>query len=771
MAIASEGMDPTWGPFAQCTGAIDGLKNFRDLKNAGAKVICWIEGFGDTFTYVAAFDRNSDGSFLMRKDQASMAWVKRDEWNWTHWQNPPGNTCRWVGIHNVVNNEDFTMPAFSREKVGLKLPTYPDGRSAVGWLTSSEWDYPLNAAVYDACAAKDINGHIHPALEVIKDANTLDPATGKPKGPTEGLFLATVGNNGFKYPGAKNGDKLYCGGMSIHKDLSAPFWQDYAHLSARELVKEGLDGVWCDNYSPWDNFNYQAVQGAFGDWSVYRFHEYLRDNFSSDRLRALGITDPAAFDVRDYLKKKAAQFGSKDPSNLDDPVWSDARWLDEPVWSLFKAFRQTAAQADLRGFYHAIHDEADAAGRPDFCIQGNDIPLFSLGWVREDYLDMVDTELNAGWNHGTGTRGITLPPAGKMAVVYQAAHLMQKGPLCSAWYYMDNKEAKYQGKSVISKLLESEAFANGALLLCSPHEKKVCGTAESHAWLNTWVRQNEQALGVREPVAEVGVLFSPDNQLWFMTPNGNADMNKQAHTFGYFGWGTAMVDGHIPFQALADWKIDSLHLARFTTFIIPDARCMNDSSLPVLEKWVKAGGHLIVTGPSGTRYSTSGYFRKRANPLFAGLIDESGAANKQVNLGKGKITWMPAGVGMDYYNNIAQRDSLRANLLSVIGASGIIDGATLPATVSVSPWRSGDGKAIFADLVNYNIDLDADKMTPAENLTFRVHLPRGWKSAKAITLSPDEEGSAQISVSRGWATIKVAKLTNLAVVKLVKSAR
>ncbi len=153
------------------------------------------------------------------------------------------------------------------------------------------------------------------------------------------------------------------------------------------------------------------------------------------------------------------------------------------------------------------------------------------------------------------------------------------------------------------------------------------------------------------------------------------------------------------------------------------------------------------------------------------MIDESGAANKEVSLGKGRITWMPAGVGMDYYNNIPQRDALRPNLLSVVGASDIVDGTSLPTTVGISTWTSGDGKAVFADLVNYNINLDADEMNPATNLAFRVHLPQGWKSARAVTLSPDDEGSAKISVRGGWATLKVATLTNLAVVKMVESAQ
>ncbi len=434
MDIHSSDADATSGPFTQWTSALDALNDYRDLKNAGAKVTCWIEGFGDARVYAAALERKEDGSFVMRKDAPSVALIERNPWNWTSPQTSASNTVRWTGIHNLVNDEDFTMPTFSHEKAGLKLPTYPNGRSAVGYVKDSEWQYPLNAAVYDACGAKDINGHMRPSYNIFPDVNQIDPVTGKPKGPTEGLFLATVGKNGFKRAGLKNGDMIYCAMISIHKDLSAPFWRDYARITARTLMNEGLDGVWCDNYSPWDNFNYEAVQGAFGDWSVYRFRQYLSDNFSGEQLRALGITDPAGFDVRDCLKKKAAQFGSQDPSNLDDHVWGDARWLDEPVWSLYKAFRQQAAQHDLHEFYDIIHDEANKAGHPDFCIRGNDIPLFSLGWVRDDYLDMVDTELNAGWNHGTGTRGITLPPEGKMAVVYQAAHVLQKGPFCSAWY-------------------------------------------------------------------------------------------------------------------------------------------------------------------------------------------------------------------------------------------------------------------------------------------------------------------------------------------------
>ena len=132
----------------------------------------------------------------------------------------------------------------------------------------------------------------------------------------------------------------------------------------REILKMELDGVWCDNYSPWDNFGYPPVQKAFGDWSVYGFHASLRALWTTAQWRALGVSDPASFDVRQYLKTKAAAFGAKDPAKTDDPAWRDPRWLDEPIWNAFKAFRRKRGQEALRAFYQAIHAEARKAGDP-----------------------------------------------------------------------------------------------------------------------------------------------------------------------------------------------------------------------------------------------------------------------------------------------------------------------------------------------------------------------------------------------------------------------
>ena len=288
------------------------------------------------------------------------------------------------------------------ERLGLPVPHYPDGREAIGWIPGGQ--RPANARLYDACCAKDVNGKLTLAPGMLPPAaNALDPATGKPKGPTEGLFRVVLDRDSLlAFPGHKAGDVVYAATISIPKDAAAPFWIDYIRVSVREILRRGIDGLWCDNYSPWDNF--AQFDRAFGNWSGYRFRGFLADRLTSDQRREMGIGDPASFQIRNYLKQKAAQFGARDPSNLRDPVWTDPRWADDPVWNAYKVFKQHVGQEALRSFYRTVKDEACKAGRPDFLVAGNDIPLYGLGWVRDEYLDMVSFELMASSYLSTGPR-------------------------------------------------------------------------------------------------------------------------------------------------------------------------------------------------------------------------------------------------------------------------------------------------------------------------------------------------------------------------------
>ena len=763
--------DPTWGPYAQRLTELGSKRGFRSLKAHGTRVITYIEGFGDCMLYAARLNRYSNGAFQKRVDDPSLPLLVRTAWNWGDDALPEGSVTRWIGIQNTVNDEDFIPHTDSSASRGLPIPKYPDGQPAVGWMSDDH--YPLNARIFDACGSKDINGNLHPGFEAPPGFDQMTHEGKRPKWVIDGLYPAVIGiDDAPSAPGLKQGDTLYCGIISVHKDLSAPFWREYARVSVREMLKNGIDGVWCDNFSPWDNFGYPPVQKAFGDWSLHRFTQYLSGMRSTNLLHRISMKN-GQYDLRNYLKTKALEFGGKDVSKCEDPAWSDARWLEDPIWSAFKACRQKWGQHDLREFYYAIHDEANKAKRPDFCIGGNDIPLYGLGWVHNDWLDMVNTEVTPGWHMGTGSRGVMIPPAGKMAVVYRAALEHQEGPYVGAWYYLDGPlYRKYQQKPGIAKTLLAEAFANGAFLMCDPGEKKVVGTVETHAWWNRFILSNAEYFEQRVPLADIGILFSPDNQLALLAPGGFPDMDRQPHIFGHWGWATAMIDSHLPYRAVTDWNLDDRSLAGLRTFIIPDAECLDDRAGETMEKWVRGGGRLIITGPMGTRYGPARNFQRRRNSLFSHLIGSEAMDNPQspgeTGLGDGVIYWTPDTIGMNYYLNAADRKSLLPQLKHIAGGSALIKAADLPSSIGVFLWRSKDSNSIFVDIVNYDINLESDQIRPVEDIVFQVPLPKSWESAEVMAISPEEGLLASANVNRGRPEVHIHRLTNYASVKLIR---
>lgn len=464
MTMDGYAADPTWGPYALRLSQLVSPQTYDAVKKAGLRWIAWVEAFGDCMLYAAELERRPDGTYPSLEGHPGIANLVRNAWSWEFEGAPPGNTFRWVGLHNTTNDEDFALPLFSRERTGLPAPRYPDGRKAVGWL--SDGQYPVSARLYDACCSKDINGSVDLSLDMFPPkANETDPVTGKPRAATDGLYRVVVDkNNRDRSFHPKNlGDAAYCSQISIGKDIAAPFWTDYIRASAREIIRLGADGLWCDNFSPWDNFG--QFSRAFGEWSEHRFREFLQAEFSKDEPGRMGVSDPASFAVRGYLKRKASEFGAADPSNFHDPKWTDARWLDDPVWNAYKVFKQRVGREGLRSFYNAIKDEARKAGRPDFVVTGNDMPIFGLGWVRDDYPDMVCSEQTPGWHLTTGSRGIMIPPLGKYAVVYRAALEHQKGPYAAARYYLQGPYEKHRGRPEIAKVLMAEAFANSTFMM------------------------------------------------------------------------------------------------------------------------------------------------------------------------------------------------------------------------------------------------------------------------------------------------------------------
>ncbi len=769
--------DPVWGLYSQYSWSLvsqspAAQQQHQELKESGVRYITWVEAFGDCVMYAGALEQQLDGTFVTRPEQPEMARLARTAWTWETHDPAPGNVYRWVGLHNTANDEDFVQPLFARERTGFPTPAYPDGRPAIGSLPDKP--YPANALIYDACCAKDINGDVDLSGEGFmapKRANAFDPATSQRLASTEGLYPLVLGPNQLSaFPGRQLGDVVYISHMAASKDPACPFWSEYIRVSLRRILADGLDGLWCDNYACYNNLGMPPLRNGFGDWSEQRFREFLESHFTQAERTRIGVPNASDFDVRAYLKKKAIEFGAQDPSAYADAAWVDRRWLDDPVWNAYKVCKQHAGQEALRTFYTAIKEEAARAGRPDFCVAGNDLPVYGLGWGRDEYLDMVSSEQTPGWWVTTGSRGIMIPPLGKYAVVYRAALEHQQGPYATMWYSLAGPYAKHGESTTLGKVLSAEAFANSTFLKYVPNSP-YAGTEESHAWWNDFVIRHEDAFGRRWAVADVGILYSPDNQLADVLPGAHApDHDRQPHSFGHWGFATAAIDAHLPYRVVTDWKLTPESLRGLRTFVVPSAECLDDPVLPVLTQWVEGGGRLVVTGPAGMRAGTQGMFRRRDRSLLEPLVghdmSQTGAQVWTRQLGQGTVVWTPAPLGVEYYLQHEQRSERLGQLVELIGPSPLLDGADLPSTVGVCCWQSADSRTLFADLVNYDFDAVADRVAAVEDLRLRLRVPPDTVDVAVTTFSPDGEPPATAQLADGWATLHLPRLMHYASIKL-----
>ncbi|NCQ28064.1 MAG: hypothetical protein GW802_11635 [Armatimonadetes bacterium] len=735
--------DPTWGLFGQRVRMADSGPRVEQVHAAGMKALCWFEAFGTAGSiYVAQPKRSPDGTWVKRPTDHTVTRLFRNHWGWQGYDGT--GEIRWIGVHNYFDDDDFARPyTRTHPRYGSPPMTYPDGTVAAGYNGSAA--DPRNSRVYDAGCAKNVFGQVTFDADFNAGVNEVVPATGKPRGRVEGLV--------------KIGDK-YASLLSPGKDSACPVWIDCARASVKQALDAGIDGLWCDNFSAWDSFSSQPLSKAFGEWSVATFRDYLRAHFAGSQLQALGVANVERFDVRAYLRDKCRAGGGKvekvadqtlrDPfdssgSALRDRTWRDPRWLDDPVWRAYLIHKRQIGTKALDAYYRAIKETAAQAGKRDFLISGNDIPCFSLGWVRGQ-LDMVSTELDWGWGLASGRRGFLPPPAGSFVPVYKLAQEHAKSRFVNVWMYVPEAQ---RGKQNVANVLFYQALANHTLPMAHPGNDRVAGDDATTAAFFDFVRQLAPTLGERTPVQEIGVYYSSSSQLMTFTPGGFVDHNNQEHMFAHWGWGTALSWLHYQYRAVPEWKLTREALAGLKVLVIADSVVFPPEDVGVLRQWVEPGGGLIVTADSGVRAGEQGNFEGLAVPSLSPLtgVLEPGTQSGQVvrAVGAGRVVYLPRATGLDFFKAEAERanklPAFREALRAATGdgthfALSATDG--VPTTVGLTVYEDARANRLFVDVNNTDLDLATDQVTPSPPLRFTVRLPEFLRGAnlKVSALSP-----------------------------------
>lgn len=726
IGFSSDNSDPSWGIYAQAT--VSNNNTASKMHKAGLKFISYYEAYGDATSFIIQLGNRSKKGYHS---------VFRNYWNWNRFDSN-GKAFHWAGPHNYFDAEKFCGIYTRLHPIygGGRAMTYPDGKLATGYFDNDSSD-PRKSRVFDAGAAKDILGNIR-----VSTYAYLDEIANNSK-RKDGLLKIRV-----------NGKSHLVGHMSIAKDTACPMWIDQQRSSVLHAVKEWqIDGFWTDNFSPWDNFGWEPVKNAFGDWSVALFRDYLAEHFSTKELKKMGIKKTSTFDVRSYLRQKLTAFGGNN-KNLEDPKWSDPRWLDDPVWRAFRIFKRQIGTKALTDYYKVSKTAAASMGKPEFAVLGNDIPLFSLGYCRGE-LDLASTEISPGWHMGSSSRGFMMPPVGRFAPLYKLGHEHTKSRLMNVWMYLKGPNRAYKENEGLVNVLYYEMLANHALPMIYRDHPDMTQNVNINSSFFGFVKKSRKIFAARKSVSDVGIYYSSSSILADMTPLHFSDMDNQSHAGAYWGWSTALGALHYQYRGVPEWKLSPETLSKLKILIIPHAEVLDVTDVEtILKPWVKKGGKLIVTGNSGLRRGEADNFSPHSKGLslfsLTGVAHEKSAPKTKIRrYGKGRIYYLKDNLGLSYFkaSTKKQREALISNFIKVISKimgsqKSIIEPVSpIPETVGINVYQDDQNKRFFVDVNNYKINLKSDTLTKTPPITFTVEAPP-WLTAsgniKIQTLSPSQ---------------------------------
>ena len=727
--------DPCWGTFQQRQRMVHGNKDLEQMHANGQKVMTWFEGFGTAQSNVAEFRKNPDGSWMKMAQDDSLSSIFNSHWSWQNFKGV--GEIRWIGIPNYFDADDWVAP-WTRLNPDFGCPPmiYPDGTVAQGYDGDSS--DPRNSRIWDAGCSKNVLGNVTFEYDFNNAVNQLDSVTRELTGPLDGLVKTEEEHLGVPDPGftpeewKKLKSNNYAGVVAAGKDTGCPIWFEYLKASLKDALVADIDGLWVDNYSPWDSFNATPVLKAFGEWSVAGFRPFLQQSLTEEQLKEHKITDLATFDIRLYLQEKCRDFGG-DPTRLTDTHWRDPRWQNDLIWRAYLIYKRQLGTAAFEKYYSTVKTIAAEAGKPDFLVSGNDIPIYSLGWIRGE-LDMVSTELTWGWHLTTGPRGIMPPPLGNYAFVGKLGREHAKSRFVNAWYYVPKEQ---ENKPNIARVINYQGLANHILPM-PQYSSHTLGNPEVNSAFFRFVNEIRPIVRERVPYDEqIGIYYSSSAQVMEMLPGGFRDHNAQLHSFSLYGWGTILSQLHYGWRAIPQWKLTEANLAPLKVLIVPNVTVFDRKQLPLLQNWVDSGGILFITGDFATRHDEDKLFEVASESLPEPFTSE------KCELGRGQIICSIGCAGYDYYllgeGRFAELDKMRQPLRELMMPESLrLHAPDVPPQVGITLYK--DSAKLFIDLNNNDIDTKTDTITPTAEMVFDVEIPAYLldKEPKLRVLSPDK---------------------------------
>ncbi|NLX98758.1 MAG: hypothetical protein GXY83_21580 [Rhodopirellula sp.] len=649
------------------------------LRQAAVKRIVYYD-VGEVGDYAAFF--TADGR------------MTHNGWSLPWWKGGKPLTARWFGLEAFMDNVPWA-PLPSAKAYGLPPFTTPDGNPAADFYSvltrrglDGEWsyDYSSNPGITDDVAGRS-------GLAKLSERQTNRPDV--------------QGKSGWQTV------------RLVHLDYANPQMRDYLCREIERIIPRLCpDGIHADNLG--DTNLGHANTSAFGLWSLHTFRDYLRRHFPPAELERMGIGDPATFDLPAYIRDKPFETRGKRWHILNP------KWTEDPVWLCYLIHKVETAQAYHRAFYAAAK-EAARREQLDCAVFGNTIPFPMGGALMKGACDIAHFEWSTVHGHW-GMKPMGLPPDGRAGYVTRLGAAISDAPFCWPSIYV-NKDKSGAGHENLHKVLAFDCLANRGLLDFGHWylDGYSPGTPQSAGFVNRFIRAHAPRLSQRRYLADIAVVHSAWSEI--------ASMNvfnpvMDGFVDEYSGWCDFLGRTHRQWDVVLQQDLTAEHLAPYPITVLPSVTVLTDADLRALRRYVEAGGRVVATGQTGTRFGPERYLAPREN---------------RFSLAGARI--VPDKPGVAYWRN--ERDPVAAKRMAEL-----LDwpdfhprlATDAPATVGVN-LNLGTGEAgplLTLDLNNYDLDVETDTVHPAPAITTTIRLPDEWRcrELQASYVTPEMKDGA-----------------------------
>jgi hypothetical protein len=544
-----------------------------------------------------------------------------------------------------------------------------------------------------------------------------------------------------------------------------PAWHTYKKQETLNLLPQA-GGINQDNLgTPWKG------RIGFCEECQRYFRTFLRQRFTAEDIRSMGIRNLDRFTIMKYLEEKykinPQRIGGTpgDPSfrstpDTDSTGGLGSHLVNDPVVRQYVLAMSISQQDHWRDIVEAVHGMESQLGRSIPCAgnqYGGDEWADPYELLLSQENDIISFESDPWSDVYVTPRPITKGATFKLALAsgrYEKA-VWTRGGLYDRWRKAEDGHSfrmRLYGQ-VFQDLAHGEAFANGGIRVFNlaneggppPEPDYELRRPFYQRFIDyaRFIHGHRAALQDRENAAEVALVYSMPTQFWeYYSPLGISSSEAFAR---FSGWARLLEEVHTPYEVVIFGHSELFpdghmldRLSRYRVVILPGVTGMTETQADAIRRYVQNGGSVVWSGDIATH-------DEDRNLRPESLLADFPRINRQ-HVGQGRIVGI-LDEDKQFRESIRVQESpnptdfhvMREALMWGLDGCPQIVTTACPET-QCNLWIADNKRSASLHLVNYNVDIMRDYVEPQRNLRFTVRLPEGLEPVDRVTFcAPGED--------------------------------